>query len=84
MAVALGSLLPEEHNLEQSAESGRISLPALDGADTLVEALRRLSSADIELVDVVLRRPSLDDVFFALTTQSATPAADSSADVVTS
>jgi ABC-2 type transport system ATP-binding protein len=84
MAIALGSLLPEEHSLEQSAQSGRITLPALDGADTLVEALRRLGSADIELVDVVLRRPSLDDVFFALTTQSAKQSGDPAADVVPS
>ena len=83
MTVVLGSLLPEEHSVEKSTDSGRITLPALDGADTLVEALRRLGSADIELVDVVLRRPSLDDVFFALTTQSASHAADPAAGVAT-
>lgn len=84
IAVALGSLLAEEHNAEQLADSGRITLPALDGADTLAEALRRLRAADIELVDVALRRPSLDDVFFALTTQSAMHSGDPAAGVVAS
>src|SRR5215218_1942081 len=71
-----------EHRLEQSTDSGRITLPARDGADTLVEALRRLGSANIELVDVVLRRPSLDDVFFALTNESATRTSDPAAAAV--
>lgn len=42
-------------------------MPAPDGASTLMRALRRLAEADIEVADVVLRRPSLDDVFLALT-----------------
>jgi ABC-2 type transport system ATP-binding protein len=84
MAAALGSLLPDEHRLATTFDSGRITLPALDGADTLVEALRRLGSANIELVDVALRRPSLDDVFFALTKESATRTDDRSAAAVTS
>ena len=33
----------------------------------LVEALRRLDAADVELHDVALRRPTLDDVFLTLT-----------------
>ena len=83
MAAALGSLLSDEHRLEQTTDSGRITLPARDGADTLVEALRRLGSANIELVDVVLRRPTLDDVFFALTNESATRTGDPAAAAVT-
>jgi ABC-2 type transport system ATP-binding protein len=72
MAVALGSLLPEKHRLTLTFDSGRITIPALDGADTLVEAVRRVGSANIDLVDVVLRGPSLDDVFFDLAEESAT------------
>ena len=49
------------------AESHRLSLPAADGAGTLIDALRRLDSAHVELEDAALRRPSLDDVFLALT-----------------
>ena len=46
-------------------------------------SLRRLGSANIELVDVVLRRPSLDDVFFALTNESATRTSNPAAATVT-
>jgi ABC-2 type transport system ATP-binding protein len=79
IADALGSLLPDEHRVALTFHSGRIAMPAPDGVHTLVEALRRVDSASIELEDVALRRPSLDDVFFALTKESATRAADRSA-----
>ena len=32
-----------------------------------MQALHQLNEANIELLDVALRRPSLDEVFFALT-----------------
>jgi ABC-2 type transport system ATP-binding protein len=79
MATALGSLLPEQNRAALSVGSDRITLPAPDGANTLIEALGRLRDANIELVDVVLRRPSLDDVFFALTTGPANDAVHRSA-----
>ena len=59
--------------------SGRVALPAPDGAHTLVAALRRLDAANIEVADVSLRRPSLDDVFFALTAETAAGAAEQAA-----
>ncbi len=37
----------------------------------LVEALRRLDAADVALLDVGLRRPTLDDVFLTLTGHAA-------------
>ncbi|MFR9752083.1 ATP-binding cassette domain-containing protein [Nocardia sp. 004] len=72
IAAALGSLLPEESRTSLTADSDRIAVPAPDGAKTLAEALRRLDSAGIELVDIALRRPSLDDVFLQLTGHLAT------------
>ncbi|MFQ6398388.1 ATP-binding cassette domain-containing protein [Nocardia sp. KC 131] len=48
----------------------RVSLPAPDGAATLAEALRRITDSRIELIDIALRRPSLDEVFIELTTSS--------------
>ena len=78
MVDALGSLLPDEKTA-LLAGADRITMPAPDGANTLVEALRRLNSAGIDVVDVGLRQPSLDDVFFALTEDSSTRAADGSA-----
>ncbi|WP_330249610.1 ATP-binding cassette domain-containing protein [Nocardia sp. NBC_00565] len=65
--AALGSLLPEENRATLTPDSDRVTIPAPDGAKTLAEALRRLDSAGVELVDIALRRPSLDDVFLQLT-----------------
>ena len=45
----------------------RVSLPVDGGAGSLVEAVRRLDDQGIKVIDITLRRPSLDDVFFALT-----------------
>jgi len=71
MAEALGSLLPEENRAAVNGSSDRIAIPAPDGPATLMEAMWRLNAADIDLEDVALRRPSLDDVFLALTKDSA-------------
>ena len=67
MAEALGSLLPEKNRAALTTASDRIAMPAPDGPNTLVEALHHLDAANIELLDIALRRPSLDEVFFALT-----------------
>ena len=53
------------------AEYGRLTLPAKGGPATLMAAARRLDESDITLEDLSLRRPSLDDVFMALTGHSA-------------
>lgn len=45
----------------------RISVAAPSGTSTLVEALRELDNAGIHPLDIALKRPSLDDVFLALT-----------------
>ncbi|TVS83564.1 ATP-binding cassette domain-containing protein [Mycobacterium helveticum] len=72
-ARALGSLLPEKNRGTLTGASDRIAMPAPDGANTLVQALGRLNEANIDLVDIALRRPSLDEVFLALTSQDAGP-----------
>ncbi|TCJ99384.1 daunorubicin/doxorubicin resistance ABC transporter ATP-binding protein DrrA [Nocardia alba] len=76
---ALGSLLPAENLAALTPESDRITIPAPDGAKTLAEALRRLDNASVELVDIALRRPSLDDVFLQLTGHLASTEAESQA-----
>jgi ABC-2 type transport system ATP-binding protein len=48
-------------------EYGRLTLPAKAGPATLMATARRLDDSDITLEDLSLRRPSLDDVFMALT-----------------
>jgi ABC-2 type transport system ATP-binding protein len=51
---------------------GKILVPAPDGPATLAEALRRLEAAGVVPLDVTLRKPTLDDVFLALTGHAAT------------
>jgi ABC-2 type transport system ATP-binding protein len=69
MVEALGPLIPESR-AAITAASDRIAMPAPGGANTLIEALGRLDAANIDLADIALRRPSLDDVFLALTKDS--------------
>lgn len=71
IATALTPMLPEEARAAMSLAADRLTVPAFDGANTLVEAIRLLDHAGIALTDVALRRPSLDDVFFALTSDPA-------------
>jgi ABC-2 type transport system ATP-binding protein len=52
---------------------GKVTVPIGDrvGVDVLAEAVRRIDSASIRAADMGIRRPSLDDVFLALTGHSA-------------
>jgi ABC-2 type transport system ATP-binding protein len=50
----------------------RITLPVHQGASDLMKAVRRLDESGIVPSDLSLRRPSLDDVFLALTGRGAT------------
>ncbi|WP_028479378.1 daunorubicin resistance protein DrrA family ABC transporter ATP-binding protein [Nocardia sp. CNY236] len=68
-ALALGDLVPPAV-LAELDRGDRLSIPAPDGAVTLTEALRRLDSAGVDLADIALRRPSLDDVFLSITGHS--------------
>jgi ABC-2 type transport system ATP-binding protein len=53
------------------AESGEVSLPVSEGAAILAEVVRRLDAAGVDISDLALRRPTLDDVFLALTGHAA-------------
>ncbi|GAA4817563.1 ATP-binding cassette domain-containing protein [Tomitella cavernea] len=48
-----------------------MAVPASGGARALMDTLRRLDTAGIEVSDIGLRRPTLDDVFLALTGHAA-------------
>jgi len=54
---------------------GRVVLPVANGRDLLGEVVARLTAADVQITDLALRRPSLDDVFLALTGEPATVSA---------
>ncbi|WP_291479390.1 ATP-binding cassette domain-containing protein [Corynebacterium sp.] len=54
----------------ESAEGLRVSLPAPAGTVDLVDTVRRLDAATLSPVDIALRRPTLDEVFLAVTDQS--------------
>jgi ABC-type multidrug transport system ATPase subunit len=47
--------------------TGKVVFGAPDGARTLTDALRRLDAQGINPTDATLRKPTLDDVFLALT-----------------
>ncbi len=48
-----------------------VLLPVSGGSSVLTDALRRLDAAGVEIDDVGLRRPTLDDVFLTLTGRPA-------------
>jgi ABC-2 type transport system ATP-binding protein len=64
--------------------TGRLSMPTSDGSTALVETVRRLDAAGVEVFDLGLRRPTLDDVFLSLTGHAATTVGEQTdrADVV--
>ena len=68
--AALGAELGSE-----LGAAGTITLPAPAGPASLVAAVRTLDAAGITPTDIGLRRPTLDDVFIALTGHATTPAA---------
>jgi ABC-2 type transport system ATP-binding protein len=49
----------------------RVSAPVSGGSTALVEAIRGLDSVGVGIADIVLRRPTLDDVFLTLTGHAA-------------
>lgn len=51
--------------------TGVVTVPTTGGASILVDVVRQLDGAEIKLADIILRRPSLDDVFMKLTGHEA-------------
>ncbi len=64
--VAVGPIQTYEH-------THSLTVPISGGASVLTRALRDLDGAGIEVSDVGLRRPTLDDVFLSLTGHAAEP-----------
>jgi ABC-2 type transport system ATP-binding protein len=72
---ALGLLRDLAAATPRADSGGRISLPVDHGAGILAEVVRRIDAAGLELAELSLHRPSLDDVFLALTGRSTEVAA---------
>jgi ABC-2 type transport system ATP-binding protein len=53
-------------------QAAAVSVPAPDGVITLGEVFRRLDGLGIELADISLRKPSLDEAFLSLTSEAVT------------
>ena len=66
--LAAGEVVVDEH-------ARRFVVPVTGGSQVLVEALRRLDALGTTVVDIALRRPTLDDVFLTLTGHAAEDAA---------
>jgi ABC-2 type transport system ATP-binding protein len=62
---ALGDLAVGEVLVDEQARM--VTVPVTGGAPVLAEGLRRLEAAAVRVLEVGLRRPTLDDVFLALT-----------------
>ena len=64
---ALGELCVEQPVWEDHV----VRAPVKQHAGVIAEAVRRLDAADVGIDDIVLRRPTLDDVFISLTGRAA-------------
>jgi ABC-2 type transport system ATP-binding protein len=60
---------------EPQAEAFRLTVPVTHGAKALTEALALLAAEGVDVRDVGVRRPTLDDVFLSLTGHDVTETA---------
>ena len=63
--TALSSVASSAPVIDEVAK--RILVPVSGGSKAIIEAVRRLDEAKVEIEDIALRRPTLDDVFLSLT-----------------
>jgi ABC-2 type transport system ATP-binding protein len=66
------AVLADIEGAEVNSAANTVSVPAVDGAATLVEVLRRIEILGVDLLDISLRKPSLDEVFLHLTQPAVT------------
>ena len=64
-----------------STEDGVVRVPVRDHTGAIASAVRRLDAARIEVADIAVRRPTLDDVFFSLTGHAAEEPAEGKEEV---
>jgi ABC-2 type transport system ATP-binding protein len=64
--LSVGDTQVDEH-------ARRLTVPVTGGAEVLMDGLRVLDADGVRVLDVALRRPTLDDVFLTLTGHAAEP-----------
>ncbi|HVY96695.1 MAG TPA: ATP-binding cassette domain-containing protein [Solirubrobacterales bacterium] len=69
-AAAIAALEPIAAERPEMSD-GLLALPIRQRKGAIAEAVRRLNEANIGIDDIALRRPTLDDVFLALTGHAA-------------
>lgn len=70
VAAAVEALRPVSQG-EVAVDGLQLSAPVSGGSTVLVDVIRALDSHSVTVTDVVLRRPTLDDVFLSLTGHAA-------------
>jgi ABC-2 type transport system ATP-binding protein len=78
-ATALDALAPMSDE-PPGADAGVVHLTVRRRSGTIVEAVRRLDEAGVEVDDLGLRRPTMDDVFLSLTGRAPVSEADDESD----
>ncbi|PWK82467.1 ABC-2 type transport system ATP-binding protein [Lentzea atacamensis] len=53
--------------MESDERQHHLTVPVAGGSAVLMEAIRRMDAESVKVLDIGLRRPTLDDVFLALT-----------------
>jgi ABC-2 type transport system ATP-binding protein len=64
-------------DVQEDEQTRTLTAPVTDGVNVLKQLLQRLGDANISIVDIGLRHPTLDDVFLTLTGHSAEEVAES-------
>ena len=67
IATALAEFASADGDALIDQQAAAVSVPAPDGVVTFGEVFRRLDGLGIELADISLRKPSLDEAFLSLT-----------------
>ncbi len=56
-----------------TTEDGTVRIPVREHKGAIAEAVRKLDAEGIEIDDIAVRRPTLDDVFLTLTGRPPEP-----------
>jgi ABC-2 type transport system ATP-binding protein len=77
MAQILEPIFPGRVNIDEHGQ--RVRIPVVDRVESLLDAARAIEDAGVPIEDLGVHRPSLDDVFLALTGRGAEETAEGEA-----